>query len=73
MSLSTTAVRPRLSTRLLASAQTDERRVERRVGLAWGLLFLNVLTFAPGTSVLPIPNAVGKVITQASLPRWRST
>jgi hypothetical protein len=68
MSLSTTAVRPPLSTRLLASAQTDERRVERRVGLAWGLLFLNVLTFAPGTSVLPIPNTVGKLITQASLP-----
>jgi hypothetical protein len=68
MSLSTTAVRPPLSARLLASAQTDERRVERRVGLAWGLLFLNVLTFAPGTSVLPIPNTVGKLITQAALP-----
>jgi hypothetical protein len=68
MSSSTVAVRPRLSTRLLVSAEADERRVERRVGLAWGLLFLNVLTFAPGISAIPIPGSVGKLITQASLP-----
>ncbi len=68
MSSSMTAVRPRLTTRLLESAQADERRVASRVGLAWGLLVLNVLTFTPGTSALPIPGAVGKLITQASLP-----
>ena len=68
MSSSITAVRPRLSTRLLASAQADQRRVERRVGLAWGLLVLNVLTFTPGTAIIPIPGAVGKLITQAALP-----
>ena len=68
MSLSVTEVRPRLSARLLVSAQADERRVERRVGLAWGLLFLNVLTFSPGVSVIPIPGSVGKLITQGVLP-----
>ena len=36
--------------------------------LAWGLLFVNVLTFAPHQSVIPIPNTVGKLITQGSLP-----
>jgi hypothetical protein len=68
MSSSTVAVRPRFSTRLLPTAQARSRQVERRVGLAWGLLFLNVLTFAPGISVIPIPGSVGKLITQASLP-----
>ncbi len=68
MSSSITAVRPRLSARLLVSAQANERRVERRVGLAWGLLVLNVLTFTPGISVIPIPGSVGKLITQAALP-----
>jgi O-antigen ligase len=68
MSSTITAVRPRLSTRSLTSAQADQRRVERRVGLAWGLLVLNVLTFTPGTAVIPIPGTVGKLITQAALP-----
>jgi hypothetical protein len=40
----------------------------RKVGTVWGLLFLNVLTYASGVSVLPIPSFVGKVITQGSLP-----
>jgi hypothetical protein len=40
----------------------------RKVGTVWGLLFLNVLTFAPGASVLHIPSSVGKVITQGALP-----
>jgi hypothetical protein len=40
----------------------------RKVGTVWGLLFLNVLTFAPGVSVIPIPSLVGKIITQGSLP-----
>jgi hypothetical protein len=42
-----------------------ERSVRRRVGLTWGLLFLNGLGFV-GTLV-PIPSAVGKSITQGSL------
>ena len=39
--------------------------MRRRVGLTWGLLFLNGLGFV-GTLV-PIPSAIGKSITQGSL------
>ena len=44
-----------------------------RIGLAWGLLFLNTLTFYPGTwtgepLVLPIPHRIGELITQGALP-----
>jgi hypothetical protein len=53
---------------LLAPAGTDDRLVRRRVGIAWSLLVLNVLTFVPHASVLPIPSALGKAVTQASLP-----
>jgi hypothetical protein len=44
-----------------------ERRVASRVTVVWGLLVLNVLSFAPGVSILPIPTTVGKLITQSSL------
>jgi hypothetical protein len=49
-------------------ALARDRWVQRQVWLAWGLLFLNVLTWAPHQSILPIPNTVGKLITQGSLP-----
>ena len=42
--------------------------MRRRVGITWGLLVLDVLTFAPGQSVLPIPSLIGKAITQGALP-----
>ena len=45
-----------------------ERSARRQVGIAWGLLFLNALTFYGGLSFLPIPSAVGKAIAQAALP-----
>ena len=50
-----------------------ERWTRRGVGLAWGLLFLNVLTFAAGTwnglpLIVHIPSVVGKMITQGALP-----
>jgi hypothetical protein len=50
-----------------------ERWERRGVGLVWGLLFLNVLTFAAGTwngvpLIIHIPSVVGKLITQGSLP-----
>ena len=48
------------------AAQVDERLVRRRVGLAWGMLFLNALTFSPG-GPLHIPGAVGKGLTQGAL------
>ena len=44
-----------------------ERSIRRRVGIAWGLLFLNTLTFVPG-GLLPIPHFVGKGLTQGALP-----
>ncbi|MGP7997906.1 MAG: O-antigen ligase family protein [Streptosporangiaceae bacterium] len=54
-------------------AEALDRSVRRRVGLVWGLLFLNVLTFAAGTwnglpLIIHIPSVVGKIITQGSLP-----
>lgn len=44
-----------------------------RVVLAWNLLFLNTLTFYPGTwdgqkLVLPIPHRIGEIVTQGALP-----
>jgi hypothetical protein len=64
--------RPRRGARLFAIEGTHERlsdrQIQRRVSLGWGLLVLNVLTFVSGGSVLHIPGAVGKLITQGSLP-----
>ena len=50
------------------SKRPDERRVTRLVAVAWALLVFNTLTFYPGVSSLPIPNIVGKGLTQGSLP-----
>ena len=57
---------PRHGVRSLAPARMSERSVRRRVGLVWALLVLNALTYYG--SVLPIPSAVGKGISQAALP-----
>jgi hypothetical protein len=62
------APRPRRASGALTSALSRERWVDGRVGLAWSLLVLNVLTFVPGQSVLLIPSAIGKAITQGALP-----
>jgi lipopolysaccharide exporter len=43
-----------------------ERSVRRRVGLAWCLLVLNALTYYG--SVLHVPSALGKLVTQGALP-----
>jgi hypothetical protein len=67
MSSSVTAVRPFRAMSSRRAAQTAERRVHLRVGIIWGLLVLNVLTFTPKQSVLPIPSSVGKAITQGAL------
>ena len=51
------------------STELRERRVTRRVGIVWGLLILNALTFYAGFPlVLPIPHRIGEVITQGALP-----
>ena len=56
---------------MLTQAQAGERlerSVRVRVGIAWGLLFFNTLTFFPHTSFIPIPGTIGKAIAQAALP-----
>lgn len=68
MSSAVTTFQPRRSAPSLASAQTRERWVRRRVGIAWGLLILNAITFTAGTPlVVPIPHRIGQVITQGAL------
>jgi len=67
MNTTVAAFRPRPYVRSLAPAKASERSLERRVAWAWGFLVLNVLTFAPGVSILHIPSSLGKAITQGSL------
>jgi hypothetical protein len=57
----------------LHPAQADDRTLRIRVGIVWGLVFLNVLTFYKGTwnqlpLIVPIPSAIGQLLTQGSLP-----
>src|SRR5690349_9688411 len=66
MNTSVVALRHRRGTGLLASARPSERSVRRRVGIAWGLLVLNALTYYG--SALHIPSALGKATTQGALP-----
>ena len=71
MTYSRVAFRPRHGVRLLTQAQAGERlerSVRVRVGVAWGLLFFNTLTFFPHESFIPIPGTIGKAIAQATLP-----
>lgn len=49
------------------SGDARSLRIRRRVGIAWSLLVLNALAFAPGLSFLPIPHRVGQAITQGAL------
>lgn len=43
-----------------------DRSVRRRVSAAWGLLYLNTLTYSPG-GFLPLPSRVGQLLTQGAL------
>ena len=66
--MSTSVVlRPTRAARILAPSVAHERSVRRRVAIVWVLLFLNVLPYAKGGTVIPLPNFVGKSITQGSL------
>jgi hypothetical protein len=63
----------RRAARALRPAEADDRTIKIRVGIAWGLVFLNVLTFYKGTwnqqpLIIPIPSAIGQVMTQGALP-----
>ncbi len=71
MTYSRVAFRPRQGVSLLTQLEAGERlerSVRVRVGVAWGLLYFNTLTFFPHTSFIPIPGTVGKAIAQAALP-----
>ncbi|MGH3273952.1 MAG: hypothetical protein ACRDNZ_06445 [Streptosporangiaceae bacterium] len=73
MSLPVTQFAPRTAAGAAQAQQASERWARRRVVLVWCLLLFNVLTFYPktwtgGPLVLPIPSAVGKVLTQGSMP-----
>jgi hypothetical protein len=68
MSLSVAELRVRRRHPTLATAELTEYMIKRRVGITWGLLFLNSLTFYPGVSFLHIPSILGKGVTQGALP-----
>jgi hypothetical protein len=53
--------------RSLAPPDVREHWRTRRVALAWGLLYFNVVTYYGG-GVLKIPSPIGKGLTQAALP-----
>ena len=42
----------------LDAAATKERSIRRRVKTAWGLLYFNTITYAPG--IIELPSKVGK-------------
>jgi hypothetical protein len=67
VSTSVIALRRRRRAVALDPAEARDRSVRRRINAAWGLLFLNTLTFTPG-GLLPIPSHVGKALTQGALP-----
>jgi O-antigen/teichoic acid export membrane protein len=52
--------------RVPTAAQIRERPVRRRVALVWSLLILDVLTYYG--SLIHVPSAAGKALTQAALP-----
>ena len=59
--------RPLSRTRGAVGVEASDRWLANRVWATWGFLTLNVLTFAPGVSIFPIPSIIGKGITQGSL------
>src|SRR5579872_4114562 len=73
MTTSVVSFQARRALRSLRPAEADDRSIRLRVGLAWGLVFLNVLTFYKGTwntlpLIVPIPSKVGQLLTQGALP-----
>ena len=73
MTTSVVSFQARRAVRALRPEEADDRAIRFRVGLAWGLVFLNVLTFYKGTwntlpLIVPIPSKVGQLLTQGSLP-----
>jgi hypothetical protein len=65
MTLPLVATRARSIT-VRSTADGRERSVRRRVGIAWGLLLLDVIGYQG--LIVHVPSAVGKIITQGALP-----
>jgi hypothetical protein len=73
MTTSVVSFQARRAVRSLYPAAAGDRTLRIRVGITWGLVFLNVVTFYKGTwnqlpLIVPIPSAIGQLMTQASLP-----
>ena len=68
MSSSVTALRRHPGAVPLDPVEARDRSIRRRVNAAWGLLYLNTLTFVGGVSILHIPSKFGKGIAQGALP-----
>ena len=73
MTSPTAALRPSPGVPWAKPSERSTRWLRRRVGIAWALLILNVMTFYPKTwsgqpLVVPIPSSIGKLITQGALP-----
>ena len=45
----------------------DDKATRRRIGLIWGLLFFNVMSYAKQALIIPIPTVLGKLLTQGAL------
>lgn len=45
----------------------DDRSTRRRIGVIWGLLFFNVMSYSKIAMIIPIPSALGKLLTQGAL------
>jgi hypothetical protein len=65
MNVSAVAFPGRRPVAALEPVELGGRSIRRRVGVAWGLLVLNSLTYYG--SALPIPHAVGQAIQQGAL------
>jgi hypothetical protein len=73
MATTVVSFQARRAARRSRPGETYDRRLRRRVYIAWGLVFLNVVTFYKGTwnmlpLIVPIPSAIGKIMTQGALP-----
>jgi len=68
MTMTVTALRRLPRAIPLNAAETRNRSVLRRVNAAWGLLYLNTMTFVAGTSILHVPSKMGKGMAQGALP-----
>ncbi len=67
MSVSVAALRQHRLAARLDPVSAQDRSVRRRIAAAWGLMYLNTLTYVPG-GILPLPSAMGKAVAQGALP-----